>query len=210
MIGAAVPRVEDARLLSGQGRYVGDLALPGMLHAAFVRSPHAHARIVSIDVVAARQAPGVIACLSGDDLKVHARTMRAPSRMRDYRATDFPALALGKVRHVGEAVAVVVATDRYTAEDAAELVVVEYEPLPVVADVDRARVDGAPLLHEDVGSNVILARTFSQGDVDAALSDAAVVVGDRFRFHRHAGVAIENRACAARWDTGDASLTVWS
>ena len=101
MIGAAVTRVEDARLLSGQGRYVGDLALPGMLHAAFVRGPHAHARIVSIDVEAARRLPGVVACVTGDELGRHARTMRAPSRMRDYRVTDLPALALGKVRHVG-------------------------------------------------------------------------------------------------------------
>src|SRR2546422_1254369 len=109
-----------------------------MLHAAFVRSPHAHARIVAVDTRAARQAPGVVACLTGDDLKAHARTMRAPSRMRDYRVTDFPALALGKVRHAGEAVAVVVATDRYAAEDAAELVAVHYDPLPVVSDVESA------------------------------------------------------------------------
>ncbi|HMH49810.1 MAG TPA: xanthine dehydrogenase family protein molybdopterin-binding subunit [Candidatus Acidoferrum sp.] len=233
MIGAAVPRVEDARLLSGQGRYVGDLTLPGMRHAAFVRSPHAHARIVAIDVSAALQAPGVVACVTGEELTVHARTMRAPSRMRDYRVTDFPALALGKVRHVGEAVAVIVATNRYVAEDAAELVAVEYEPLPVVSDVETALgvsqdsrtaaakpqrpTDGGvwgepqgPPIHEEAGTNVILSRTFSQGDVDAALAGAAVVVGDRFRFHRHAGVAIENRACAARWDAGDGSLTLWS
>src|SRR5437870_7597350 len=138
MIGASVPRVEDARLLSGQGRYVADLELPRMLHAAFVRSPHAHARIVGIDTAVARQAPGVVACLTGDELGAHARTMRAPSRMRGYRVTDFPALAVGKVRHVGEAVAVVVATDRYAAEDAAELVAVEYEQLPVVGDIETA------------------------------------------------------------------------
>jgi aerobic carbon-monoxide dehydrogenase large subunit len=210
MIGAAVPRVEDARLLSGQGRYVGDLVLPGMLHAAFVRSPHAHARVVAIDARAARREPGVVACLTGDGLKAHARTMRAPSRMRDYRVTDFPALALGKVRHVGEAVAVVVATDRYAAEDAAELVAVEYEPLPIVADPDRALADGAALVHDEAGTNVILSRTFSQGDVDAALAGAAAVVGDRFQFHRHAGVAIENRACVGRWDAGDGTLTFWS
>src|SRR5262245_12859797 len=138
MIGAAIPRVEDARLLSGQGRYVADLELPGMRHAAFVRSPHAHARIISIDTRAAREAPGVVACVTGEMLAAHARTMRAPSRMRDYRLTDFPALAVGKVRHVGEAVAVVVATDRYVAEDAAELVSVEYAPLRTVADTDAA------------------------------------------------------------------------
>jgi carbon-monoxide dehydrogenase large subunit len=210
MIGAALPRVEDARLLSGAGRYVADLELPGMLHAAFLRSPHAHARVVGVDVGAARRAPGVVACLTGAELGAHAGTMRAPSRMRGYRVTDFPALALGKVRHLGEAVAVVVATDRYAAEDAAELIGVEYEPLPVVGDVEAALGTGAALLHEEAESNVILARTFAQGDVDAAVAGAAVVVGDRFRFHRHAGVAIENRACVADWQAADRALTVWS
>ena len=210
MIGAALPRVEDARLLLGQGRYVADLDLPRMVHVAFVRSPHAHARIVSIDTSAARQAPGVVACLTGAELETHAGTMRAPSRMRDYRVTDFPALALGKVRHVGEAVAVVVASDRYVAEDAAELIAVEYAPLPVAGDVDAALSARADFLHDEAGTNVILARTFAQGDVDAARGDAAVVVSDRFRFHRHAGVAIENRACVADWQAGDGSLTVWS
>ena len=210
MIGAPMPRVEDARLLSGQGRYVADLELPRMLHAAFVRSPHAHARIVGIDTAAARQAPGVVACLTGAELGAHARTMRAPSRMRGYRVTDFPALAAGKVRHVGEAVAVVVAMDRYAAEDAAELIAVEYAPLPVVGDLDRAVVAESALVHEEIGTNVILERTFAQGDVEAALRRAAAVVGDRFRFRRHAGVAIENRACMARWDAADGALTVWS
>jgi carbon-monoxide dehydrogenase large subunit len=210
MIGAAIPRVEDARLLSGQGRYVADLELPGMLHAAFVRSPHAHARIVSIDTRAAREIPGVVACVTGDMLAAHARTMSAPSRMRDYRRTEFPALAAGKVRHAGEAVAVVIATDRYVAEDGADLVAVEYEPLPVVGDVDAALHAGAALVHEEIGTNVVLSRVFARGDVDAALNAAAVRVADRFRFHRHAGVAIENRGCAARWEAGDASLTLWS
>jgi len=210
MIGAPLPRVEDARLLSGQGRYVADLELPRMLHAAFLRSPHPHARIVAIDTRAARRAPGVVACLTGEDLVAHARPLRAPSRMRDYRATDFPALAIGKVRHAGEAVAVVVAADRYAAEDALELIAVEYEPLPVVADAGAARADGGALVHDEIGTNVLLSRTFAQGDVEAALGGAAVVVADRFRFHRHAGVAMENRACVARWDAADGTLTVWS
>jgi len=210
MIGASLPRIEDARLLSGQGHYVADLELPRMLHAAFARSPHGHARIVAIDTRAALAAPGVVACVTGEALGGHARTMRAPSRMRDYRATDFPALAVGKVRHVGEAVAVVVAMDRYAAEDAAELVAVEYDPLPVVADTESALGTGAALVHEEAGTNVILTRTFAQGDADAALAGATVVVGDRFRIHRHAGVAIENRGCAARWDAAEGALTVWS
>jgi carbon-monoxide dehydrogenase large subunit len=210
VIGAAIPRVEDARLLSGQGRYVADLALPGMLHAAFVRSPHAHARVLSVDVDASRRAPGVVACVTGEALGGQARTMRAPSRMRDYRLTEFPALAVGKVRHVGEAVAVVVATDRYAAEDAAELVAVEYAPLPVLGDADAALQDGAALVHDEIGTNVVLTRTFARGDIEAALDGAAVRVADRFRFHRHAGVAIENRGCAARWEAAEGTLTLWS
>jgi carbon-monoxide dehydrogenase large subunit len=210
MIGAPLPRVEDARLLSGQGRYVADLELPRMLHAAFLRSPHPHARIVAIDAGAARAVPGVVACLTGQDLGARVRPLRAPSRMREYRATDFPALALDKVRHVGEAVAVIVAADRYVAEDALELIRVEYAPLSVVGDVEAAMAEGAALVHEETGTNVLLARTFAQGDVAAALRTAAVVVGDRFRFHRHAGVAMENRGCVARWDAADGALTVWS
>jgi carbon-monoxide dehydrogenase large subunit len=210
MIGAPLPRTEDPRFLRGQGRYVGDLELPRMLHAAFLRSPHAHARIVSIDVGAAARMPGVVACLTGEDLRGHTRTLRAPSRMRDYRATDFPALAVGKVRHVGEALAVVVAEDRYTAEDALELIAVEYAPLPIVGDPEVALGAGAPLVHEETGTNVLLTRVFAQGDVARAVDDAALVVRDRFRFHRHAGVAIENRACVGAFDAGDTALTVWS
>ena len=181
-----------------------------MTHAAFVRSPHAHARIRGIDVRAARRAPGVVACFTAADLAPHARTLSAPSRMRGYRPTPFPALAADRVRHVGEAVAVVVAEDRYAAEDAVDDVVVEYDLLPVVGDTDAALGTGAPLVHEEAGANVLLSRVFAQGDVEAAFAGAAVTVGDRFRFHRHAGVAIENRACVAAFDAGDGSLTVWS
>jgi len=208
MIGARVPRLEDRRLLTGQGRFVADLALPGMLHAAFVRSPHAHARLAALDVSRAIAAPGVAAALTGDDLAADAPPLRAPSRMRDHVATDFPALARGKVRHAGEAVAVVVADSRYAAEDAAEWVDVAYEALPIVEDARTALAAGAPLVHEEAGTNRLLARAFSRGDVAAAFGDAAVVVGDRFRFHRHAGVAMENRACVADWRAG--SLTLWS
>ncbi len=130
--------------------------------------------------------------------------------MREYRATDFPALAAGKVRHVGEAVAVVLAEDRYTAEDAVELIAVEYAPLPLVGDAETALREGAPLVHEEAQTNVLLSRVFAQGDVEPAFGAAAVTVGDRFRFHRHAGVAIENRACVASFDAGEGALTLWS
>jgi carbon-monoxide dehydrogenase large subunit len=210
LIGASLRRREDARFLTGQGRYVGDLAAAGALHVAFVRSPHAHARLTGIDVAAATRLPGVVACLTGEQLARRARPLRAPSRMTTYRPTDWPALAVGKVRHVGEAVVAIVAESRYVAEDAAEAVVVQYEPLPAVADVERALDTDTPLVHESAGSNLLLSRAFGQGDVDVALRDAAAVVADIFRFHRHAGVALENRGCLAEYQTAEGLLTLWS
>ena len=133
LIGAPVRRVEDGRLLRGQGRYVADLTLPRTLHVAFLRSPYAHARIVSIDSLRARELPDVSACVTGDELAPHARPLRSESRMTGYRATEFPPLARGKVRFAGEAVAAVLAESRYVAEDAVEVIQVRYDTLPVVA-----------------------------------------------------------------------------
>jgi CO/xanthine dehydrogenase Mo-binding subunit len=170
-----------------------------MLHVAFVRSPHAHARIVAVDTRAARASAGVVACLSGVELGRHARTMRAPSRMRDYRVTDFPAPAVGKVRHVGEAVAVVVAADRYAAEDAAT-VAVEHAPCrrrrhqARAGRRRRAVHDGCP--------------PTSSSPAPAGRrphSAAPQCRRRRFRFHRHAGVATRT-ARAARWDAADGAF----
>src|SRR5581483_7052136 len=208
MLGAPLRRVEDPRFLTGRGQYVADLVLPGMLHVAFLRSPPAHARLAGLDVSAARRLPGVAACVTGAELAGWVRPVRAPSRLSTYRPTDFPALATGKVRHAGEAVAAVAADSRYAAEDALEAIRVDYDPLPVVEDVEAALADGGPLVHEAAGSNVLLSRAFSRGDVEAAFRDAALVVGGRFRFHRHAGVAMENRACLA--DVRGGALTLWS
>ena len=210
LIGASVRRVEDARLLQGQGRFVADLTLSRMLHVAFLRSPHAHARLVSVDTRPARTLPGVAACVTGDEIATHARPIRAESKMAGYHATEFPPLARGKVRFVGEAVVAVLAESRYVAEDALEAVDVRYAALPVVATPETAMAGDAPLVHEAAGSNVLLSRAFVRGDADAAMAGAAVVVGDRFRFHRHAGVTMENRACLADWNTGAGELTLWS
>jgi carbon-monoxide dehydrogenase large subunit len=210
LVGARVPRVEDARFLGGRGRYVADLAPLGLLHVAFARSPQAHARIRRIDAARARALPGVVACVTGEELARRVRPVRAESRMRGYVATDYPALAHGKVRFAGEAVAAVVAPSRYLAEDAAEAVEVDWEPLDVVPSAEAGLEAGSALVHEAAGSNALLARTFTQGDPDAALAAAALVVADRFRFNRHAGVAIENRASLAEWDAGAATLTLWS
>ncbi|MGH7393503.1 MAG: xanthine dehydrogenase family protein molybdopterin-binding subunit, partial [Candidatus Rokuibacteriota bacterium] len=208
MIGERVLRVEDARFLTGQGRYVADLEPTGTLHVAFLRSPHAHARLISVDTARALAMPGVVACVTGEELAATARPVRAPSRMRDYRATEHPPIARGKVRHAGEAVAAVVAESRYAAEDAVEALQPGYAALPVVADPEAALRPDAPLVHAEAGTNVLLSRTFTRGDVAAAFGGAATVVGGRFRFHRHAGVAIETRACLAEWRAGD--LTLWS
>jgi carbon-monoxide dehydrogenase large subunit len=210
LIGAPVRRVEDARLLQGQGRYVADLALPRMLHVAFLRSPYAHARLVSVDTCPARELPGVAACVTGDELAPYARPIRAESTMPGYRTTEFPPLARVKVRFAGEAVAAVLAESRYAAEDALELVDVRYATLPVIATPEAAMAADAALVHEAAGSNVLLSRVFVQGEADEAMRDAAVVVGDRFRFRRHAGVTMENRVCLADWNAGAGELTLWS
>jgi carbon-monoxide dehydrogenase large subunit len=210
LIGAPVRRVEDGRLLRGQGRYVADLTLPRTLHVAFLRSPYAHARIVSIDSLRARELPDVSACVTGDELAPHARPLRSESRMTGYRATEFPPLARGKVRFAGEAVAAVLAESRYVAEDAVEVIQVRYDTLPVVATPEAAMAAGAELVHDAAGSNVLLSRAFVQGDADAAMKTAALIVADRFRVHRHAGVTLENRACLAHWNAGTAELTLWS
>jgi aerobic carbon-monoxide dehydrogenase large subunit len=210
LIGAPVRRVEDGRFLQGQGRYVADLTLPRMLHVAFLRSPYAHARIGSIDTRRARELPDVAASVTGDELAPHARPLRAESRMTGYRATECPPLARGKVRFAGEAVAAVLAESRYAAEDALEVIHVRYDTLPVVATPEAAMAAGAALVHDAAGSNVLLSRAFVQGDADAVMKTAAVTVGDRFRFHRHAGVTLENRACLADWNAGAGELTLWS
>ncbi|HEY7650455.1 MAG TPA: xanthine dehydrogenase family protein molybdopterin-binding subunit [Methylomirabilota bacterium] len=210
MIGARLPRREDARFLTGQGQYVADLAPAGALHVAFLRSPYAHARVTRVDTSRALKAAGVVACFTGADLVGRVKPLVAPSRMRSYRPTEFPALAREKVRYVGEAVAAVVAESRYAAEDALELIDVEYGPLPVVADLQRALEPSSPLVHESATTNLLLSRTFNQGDVTAALAGAAHVVRDRFRFHRHAGIAMENRACLAEHRSATGLLTLWS
>ncbi len=210
MIGAPLRRREDARFLTGQGQYVADLAPTGVLHAAFLRSAHAHAAITRVDVSRALAAPGVAACFTAADLAGRVRPLVAPSRMRTYRPTRFPVLAEGRARHVGEAVAVVVADSRYAAEDAVDLIEAEYAPLPVVADLEEALGASAPLVHPAATTNALLSRTFSQGDAAEALAGAACVVGDRFRFHRHAGVAIENRACLAEHRPTERLLTLWT
>ena len=210
IVGARIKRTEDPRLLTGRGAYTDDRQPVGVLHVAFRRSDQSHARIVRIDCSAARAAPGVIAVFTAEDLSDAVKPVFATSRMKDYYATPIVPLARGKVRYVGEPVVGIVAESRYHAEDALELVTIDYEPLPVVIDPEQALRAGAPLLHEEAGTNVLLSREFKRGDVDAALAAAPITVEGRFRMRRKTAVAIEPRACLAAWESSNDALTLHS
>jgi carbon-monoxide dehydrogenase large subunit len=206
MVGARVTRVEDARLLTGRGRYVADIAVPGMLHAAFVRSPIAHGKIMSIDASEARSVDGVHLVWTGADTQA---AIPGGLQIEGMKATMQPVLAREYVRFVGEPIAVVVADSRHLAEDAAALVDVDIEPLPAVVDAEAAAAGGAPA-NEDVPDNLVLARDNSVGDADAAFQAAAVTVSGRFRTGRTAAVPMETRGCLADYDWTSQQLTLWS
>jgi CO/xanthine dehydrogenase Mo-binding subunit len=206
-IGARVERREDARLLTGRGRYVADVVRPHMATAVMVRSPHAHARIRSIDTRAARALRGVLDCVTAADLgEVGAIPIRFNIRPGLEPFLQRP-LPRDRVRYVGEPVAVVVATDQYVAEDARELVAVDWEPLPAVVSAAAAVAPGAPPLHPD--GNLAAAWTVTVGDVDRALREAAHVLRRSFAIHRHTAVPMETRGLVAEWDEGHGLLTVW-
>jgi len=196
-IGARPPRNEDARLLTGQALFLDDLDLPGMLHAAFLRSPYAHARIRSIDADRALAMDGVVAVYTAADLGAvfHERT-QVP-------------LAKEKVRHVGEPVALVVATSRYVAEDAAAEIAVDFDMLDAAVDLERALAPGAPLVHDDLESNLAAHVVQARGDWAAARAAAHRVIGRRLVYDRGAAAAMENRGVVAQWDARAQRLTIW-
>jgi len=211
MIGRRTKRREDVRFLTGRGRYVGDLALDHAAHVAVVRSPHAHAHILRVDAGAARALPGVLGVFTLADLP-ELREALPPLvvpgvAVKPYRQS---ALADHLVRFAGEAVAVVVADDPYRAADGAAAVGVAYEPLPAAVDPERAVEPGAPRVHADWDTNVAATVTLGMGDVEAALSRAALVVTRRVRCGRLTALPLEARAVAAWWDATTASLHVWS
>jgi carbon-monoxide dehydrogenase large subunit len=210
IIGARIKRSEDPRLLTGLGAYTDDRQVMRLLHVAFRRSDQSHARIRAIDCAAARAAPGVIAVFTADDLSDTVKPLLATSRMANYYATPILPLAHGKVRYVGEPVVGVVAESRYQAEDAIELIAIDYEPLPLVIDPEQAVRPGAPLLHDEAGTNVIVSREFKRGDAEAAFAAAPVHVKSRFRMHRKSPVAIEPRVCLAEYEAGRDALTLHS
>ncbi len=195
-IGRTVPRPDAARLLAGRGRFVDDLQLPRMLHAAFLRSPHAHARIRAIDTAEAAAAPGVVRVLTGADLaNLVTPYVGVLSHLAGLKSAPQHPLAVDVARWQGEPIAMVIAQSRAEAEDAAELIVADLEPLPVVADMETALDPDTPLIHPDLGTNLAWEREVNAGDVDAAFArDDVTVVERTFRFGRHTGVTLEPRA----------------
>ena len=181
-----------------------------MLHIAFRRSDQAHALIHKIDIGEVLSLPGVIGVYTGKDIAEIAKPYKATSRMKNYQATYIPPLAIDKVRYVGEAVVAVVAESRYIAEDALGLIEVEYRPLPVLVDPEKALEPDAPKLHENLGSNVLAEREFARGEVADVFVNAPVTVGGRFHFTRTTPVTLETRAAVAEYDKGAKSLTLHS
>jgi aerobic carbon-monoxide dehydrogenase large subunit len=217
--GAAVKRREDPRFLRGEGRYVDDVKLAGLLHVAFVRSPHAHARIGAIDTSAAARVPGVARVFTADDLGRWLKPLPvfgapppglAAAITFEIRHATQLALAGERARHVGEPVAMVVADSRAQAEDAADRIEVAWEPLPAAVDMHTSVEPGAPLVHPDWGTNVGVAFTHAIGDVDQAFRDAAHVMRETFTIQRYVGMPLEARGVVAQWDRRDGSLTTWN
>jgi carbon-monoxide dehydrogenase large subunit len=211
-VGQRLLRKEDPELLTGQARFVDDLTVQGMIWLALVRSPYAHARITKVDCSKARAAEGVVAAFSGAELAddLPAGLPCAWPVTEEIRIPDHWPVARDKARHAGDAVAVVLAETRALARDAAELVEVEYEPLPAVTDVTRALDAGAPLVHDDFGTNECYTWTLSAGDVDKAFADAEVTVSRRYRQNRLIPNAIEPRGVLVQPVPAQGEYTLWS
>jgi carbon-monoxide dehydrogenase large subunit len=208
-VGQRVKRTEDPRLIKGLAHYVDDISLPGTLHVAFVRSYLAHAKINSIDTSAAESAPGVIAVYTGKDVAEKVGPVPCAGALPDLKVPDHRVLATNKVYFVGHPVAAVVATDRYTARDAADLIIVDYEDLPVITDVEQAAA-GGPVIHEAFSDNIAYRLTSGEGDIDAAFSAADRTVKQRILHKRLAPIAMEPRGVLARYFPGEEELTLWS
>jgi aerobic carbon-monoxide dehydrogenase large subunit len=220
-VGRQFNRKEDHRLTTGKGQYFADMTVPGMLHLVFVRSARAHARIKRIDCSAARKLPGVVAVVTGADIKDQIKPLPQPVVVPALpaRYPTFWPLAVGKVKFHGEPIAAVIARDRYVAEDAANLVEVDYEALPYVGDMEDALKPGAPVVHDGWPDNEMFALTFTGGatpetqaandaEVERLIKSAEVVVKQRYRVHRCGVTPLETRGALATWDDGD-GMTAW-
>jgi carbon-monoxide dehydrogenase large subunit len=213
MIGARIQRREDPKLITGHGNFIDDVNLVNMAHMSIVRSPHAHARIRSIDTSAARAAQGVVAVLVAGDYKphIHAPLPVTNSFVADKKQVPEQfAISDGEVIYAGEPVAVVVAEDRYLADDAAQLVVVDYEPLPAVMDLEKAMEPGSPLVKSDRPDNIGWDAAFPAGDIDAAFAEAEVVVKQRIGQQRLFPTPMETRGCVADYIPYDNRVTLWT
>lgn len=215
-VGQRIKRNEDPRLLTGQALFVDDVELPGMLHAAFLRSDYAHARIKSIDVSAARSRPGVVAVYTAQDMgdfwKPGPLLVPAPHSIKGLvfnKRTQIP-MAKDKVRHVGEPMAVVFAESRYIAEDALADIVLDLEPLEAVVDLERGLEPGAPLVHDDLDSNLASHVVQEKGNYAAAKAQAQVVIRRRIVIDRGAAAAMENRGLVVQWDAKGQQMTIWA
>jgi carbon-monoxide dehydrogenase large subunit len=205
-VGRAVLRMEDDKLLKGRGIFTDDLNRPGMVHLAFVRSPHAHARIRAIRTERAAAVPGVRAVFTGRDLAALCKPIYVDVIFPRYKAPSRPVVAIESVKFVGDAVAVVVADSRYVGEDAADLVDVDYEPLPVVVDLEDALRPAAPLVHPELGDNVFFTGEFATDGLDTVFASADLVLRERFQSTRVAGgPRPRSRTCCGRrsrtWST---------
>src|SRR3984885_118217 len=209
-IGRSVPRPNLARLTQGRGQYVSDITLPRMAHVAFVRSPHAHARIKDIETAEAKKSPGVIAVVTGAELaKVITPWVGVLTHLKGLKSAPQHAIAVDRACWQGEAVCAVVARTRAEAEDACALVSVDYEVLAAVTDPETALDAKTPVIHPALGDNLTFERVLNAGDLDKGFAEADAVVEQTFVFGRHTGVTNEARAIVADWNPGEARLTVY-
>src|SRR3954466_5157162 len=209
-IGKTVPRPNLERLMQGRGLYVSDMELPRMGHVVFLRSPHAHARIASIDASEAKRMPGVIAVVTGRELAaVITPWVGVLSHLKGLKSAPQSAIAIDRVCWQGEAVAAIVARSRAAAEDAAEHVSVEYQELDAVTDMSTALDPATPVIHAALGDNLAFERNHDAGQVDQAFADSDEVVEANFIFGRHTGVTLDPRAVIADWNAAEARLTIY-
>lgn len=208
-VGQRVKRTEDPRLIKGLAHYVDDISLPGTLHVAFVRSVYAHARVTRIDTSAALETPGVVAVYTGADVNDKVGPVPCAGALPDLKVPDHRVLAKDKVYFMGHPIAVVVAKDRYIARDAADLVMVDYDELPVVTDVEEA-AKGGTVIHDAWNDNIAYRLTSGEGDIDAAFAAADRTVKQRVLHQRLAPIAMEPRGVLARYFPGEQELTLWS
>lgn len=209
-VGQAMKRKEDPRLVSGASTYVDDVVLPGMLHMAVARSIHAHARIKRIDTSKAQKLPGVVAVVTGEEAAAHCGPIPCGASVPNMKNAQRQVLAVGKVRFVGEPVAAVVATDKYIARDAADLIEIDYDPLPAVVNPEKAMDASSPRLYDEFSDNIGYNFGFERGNTEEAFRNADVVVKERFINQRLAPVAMETRGVVATYQMPDNELVVWS